>query len=62
MIQLKQEKIFFFVTLQKMEERTEETKLSQSRDRSSQETPKKRVALTGAKYVDNKARSFYYSL
>jgi hypothetical protein len=37
-----------------MEERREEMEPSQSGDRSSQETPKKHVALTEAKYVDNK--------
>ena len=37
-----------------MEEQTVDMDLSQSRDRSGQETFKKRVALTGAKYVIDK--------
>jgi len=37
-----------------MEEQTVDVDLSQSRDRSGQETFKKRVALTGAKYVIDK--------
>ena len=41
-----------------MEEQTVDMDLSQSRDRSGQETFKKRVALTGAKYVIDKARTF----
>ena len=49
--QIRVKKVFFFFV---MEEQTVYMALSQSRDRGGQETFKKRVALTGAKYVIDK--------